>query len=96
MAEQNLQSYFWDTNLPFLQVASFLIKASFPFPTSTCLPCIDFSSGKQPNLSLVTVNKPETEKPKLENRGHHENRSFFGIPEILRKVCDLHKILNGD
>ena len=53
MAKQNLQSWFWDIGLPSPQVASSLVKATSPFPTNTRLPSIDFSSGKQPNLSWV-------------------------------------------
>ena len=34
MAEQNLQSWIWDTSLPSPQIVSFLIKANFSIPTN--------------------------------------------------------------
>ena len=54
MAEQNLASWFWETSPPSLQIASLLIKATFPFYQHLPLQYWVLS-GKQLNLSSVTL-----------------------------------------
>ena len=60
MAKQNLQSWFWDMSLPSPQVAGLLNKATFPFPTNTCLSSIGFQAlAAKPEFSN-RINLPFT------------------------------------
>ena len=56
MAEQNLGNGLLHMSSPSPQIASLLNKATFPFPTNTCLlGSIGFSSREHPSLGLVTM-----------------------------------------
>ena len=54
MAEQNLQSWFWDMSLPSPQVAGLLNKAIFSFSNQHLLLEYWLSNGEQLNLSSIT------------------------------------------
>lgn len=55
MAEQNLGNGLLDISSTSPQIVSLLNKATFPFPTNTCLlGSIGFSSREHPGLGLVT------------------------------------------
>lgn len=55
MVEQNLRNGLLDMSSPSPQIASLLNKATFPFPTTTCLlGSIGFSSRVHPSLGLTT------------------------------------------
>ena len=55
MAKQNHQSWFWDLIPPSPPVARLLNKATFPFPTNTCLSSIGFQVAAEPEFGKISV-----------------------------------------